>query len=356
MNWAKRRFTFWILGLGLAAATVAGTGLVLASRHGEPASDAQATTGPTAASSGAITCFGHGDVEGGVCSLCPLQPGRVEEVCVQDNDEVSAGTTLLQLDPRSAKNLVRQARADLDAAQAQVDRARQGTGQQKLREAEQRAVIDVMRHRLEAARYALARKQELVSVATVDKEVAAAKEQCAELEAAIRGEEAKLQELRLNDPALDTRRAEADVAAKQSRLEQALLGLDECRLKAPVAGTVLRLLVSRGDVLGPQPTRPAVLFCPKGPRIVRAEVQQEFAGGVALGQAGVMRDDSGSGPIWRGKVRRLSDWYSPRRSIWQEPLQHSDVRTLECIIDLEPGQPPVRIGQRLIVHIVPVGR
>jgi multidrug resistance efflux pump len=356
MIWANGRRTIWILGLGLAAATVAGTGLVLASRHGEPTSDAAAATGPNAAPSGAITCFGHGDVEGGVCSLYPLQPGRVEEVCVHDNDEVSAGTALLQLDPRSAKNLVRQARADLDAAQAQLARANQGSDQQRLREAEQLAVIDVMRHRLEAARYLLARKQELVSVATVDKEVAAAKEQCAELEAAIRGEEAKLQELRLNDPALDNRRAEADVAAKQSRLEQALLGLDECRLKAPVDGTVLRLLVSRGDVLGPQPTRPAVLFCPKGPRIVRAEVQQEFAAGVVLGQAVVMRDDSGLGPTWRGKVRRLSDWYSPRRSIWQEPLQHNDVRTLECIIDLEPGQPPVRIGQRLIVHIVPAGR
>jgi multidrug resistance efflux pump len=356
MNSTKHPFPFLIVGLVLAAASVAGTGLVLGSRHGTPPSGTVAAkAAPGDAAAGAVTCFGHGDVEGGVASLYPLQPGRVQRVCVQENEEVQAGRTLIELDARPAEYLVRQARADLDAAQAQLALAKKGSDHQQAREAQQAALIDVMRHRLEAARWVLARKQELMSLATNEKEVAAAKEQCAELEAAVRGEEAKLQELRLHDPALDSRRAEAEVAAKEARLDQALHGLNECQLKAPVDGRVLRILIGQGDVLGPQPTRPAVLFCPKGPRIVRAEVPQEFAGGLAIGQEVTMRDDSRSGPRWRGKVRNVSDWYSHRRSIWQEPLQHNDVRTLECIIDLEPGQPPVRIGQRLLVQIMPAG-
>jgi multidrug resistance efflux pump len=274
-------------------------------------------------------------------------------VFVHENDEVAAGATLLKLDARSAEYLVRQARADLDAAQAQLARAQKGGDQQKAREAQQLALIDVMRHRQQAAQWVLARKQELISVAINEKELAAAKEQCAELEAAVRGEEAKLQELRLNDPALECRRAKADLTAKQARVDQASLALDECQLKAPVDGKVLRLLASAGDVLGPQPTRPLVLFCPKGRRIVRAEVPQEFAGGMAIGQRVLIRDDSRSGPTWRGKVGGLSDWYSHRRSLLQEPLQYNDVRTLECTIDLEPGQPPLRIGQRLLVQILP---
>jgi len=36
-----------------------------------------------------------------------------------------------------------------------------------------------------------------------------------------------------------------------------------------------------------------------------------------------------------------------------EPLQFNDVRTLECIIDLDPGQPILRIGQRVRVQLVP---
>ena len=33
----------------------------------------------------------------------------------------------------------------------------------------------------------------------------------------------------------------------------------------------------------------------------------------------------------------------------QDPLQLNDVRTLECIIAVETGQPPLRIGQRVRV-------
>ena len=34
-----------------------------------------------------------------------------------------------------------------------------------------------------------------------------------------------------------------------------------------------------------------------------------------------------------------------------EPLQFNDVRTLECIVTLDPDQPPLRIGQRVRVTL-----
>ncbi len=122
-------------------------------------------------------------------------------------------------------------------------------------------------------------------------------------------------------------------------------------VKAPGDGTVLRVLVLPGDVLGPQSRRPAVLFCPAGERIVRAEVEQEFASRVAEGQAAVIQDDARKGRVRHGKVRHVSDWFTRRRSVIQEPTQFNDVRTLECIISLAPKQPPLRIGQRLGVRI-----
>jgi hypothetical protein len=33
-------------------------------------------------------------------------------------------------------------------------------------------------------------------------------------------------------------------------------------------------------------------------------------------------------------------------------LQYNDVRTLECLIDIDPGQPPLRIGQRVLVQVI----
>jgi hypothetical protein len=59
---------------------------------------------------------------------------------------------------------------------AQLERARKGIAQQKVRESEQRAAVEATRHRLKAAQWALARQQELLNVATSYKEVVAAKE------------------------------------------------------------------------------------------------------------------------------------------------------------------------------------
>ena len=335
-----------VLGAAALAAGLCGAGWLL---HAHPAGAAPAgDPGPAK-----LVCFGYADVEAGVASLYPLQPGQVERVPVKEGQAVHAGDVLVRVDRRTAECLVRQARADLAAARAQQDQARQLLAQQPLREAEQQAVLDALAARLRGADWLLARREELRGVQVSDKEVEAARAQCDEARATLRAEERKLDELRLNDPRPALARAEADLDAKQARLDQALLALDQCDLKAPADGTVLRVLVSAGDVLGAQPKQPAVLFCPEAPRIVRAEVDQEFAPGVAVGQSAVIQDDSRAGLTWHGQVYRVSDWYTHRRSILQEPLQLNDVRTLECLIAVDSGQPPLRIGQRVLVTLQP---
>jgi multidrug resistance efflux pump len=158
------------------------------------------------------------------------------------------------------------------------------------------------------------------------------------------------------DPQIGVKLAEQNVAAKRTDLEKAELGLKECTVTAPSKGTVLRLNVAEGETLGPSPRQPALMFCPDGPRIIRAEVEQEFADHVSVGQTAVVIDDATAEGSWTGKVARLSDWYTHRRSILLEPLQYNDVRTLECVIELAPGQAPLRIGQRVRVMIGSVER
>src|SRR5262249_47277949 len=120
-------------------------------------------------------------------------------------------------------------------------------------------------------------------------------------------------------------------------------------LRAPAKGKILRILVNTGDLLVAQPKQAAIQFCPEAPRIIRAEIEQEYASRVALGQVALIKDDSAADTEWTGKVTRLSDWYTHRRLILQEPLQFNDVRTLECIIELSPSKKPPRIGQRVRV-------
>lgn len=337
----------WFCGLALLGVSIAGAGWVLHSHAGGP--DGAAPEPPDQG----VVCFGHVDVEHGITSLYPLQPGRVVEVMARETQLVKAGEVLLRLDDTLARQRLREAEADLDAAQAQLGQARKAPEQQEARLAQQREAVEALARKAAAARHALARKRRLQELQQLNaEEVKVGEELVKEAEAGARAEKAKLGELELLDPGVLVRRAEADVAAKQARVEQAKKGVEETALRAPVDGTILRVLVGPGEVLGPQPVKPALFFCPNGPRLIRAEVEQEFAGRVKAGYPAAIQDDTTvKDSRWRGQVVRVGDWYTHRRSILQEPLQFNDVRTLECIVELEPGQPPLRIGQRVRVTI-----
>jgi len=250
---------------------------------------------------------------------------------------------------------VEQAESALEEAQARLAEARQAPQQHQSLLAQQRAALDAARHDLVAARLMATRKERLVQGKLLaPEEGEAARELVNKLQAAERAEQEKLHALELRDPAQDVARAEANVRAKKALLKRARHALRECTLKAPVDGTVLRVPAGRGEVLGPQRRQPAVYFCPAGPRIIRAEVEPEYARRVAVGQGAVVREDAGNGPTWQGNVIRIADWYTPRRTLWPERLPFQDPRTLvlEYIIRLDPPQPPLRISQRVRVNLL----
>jgi multidrug resistance efflux pump len=342
---------FWLFGIALLTITAVGATWGLHSRAGEPAPASH----PGEAAVEGIVCVGHVDIEPGVTPLYPSQPGRVAEIFVHEDEAVKAGQILLRLDDRFYRYQVQQAEQDVKAAQLQRDDAKKLPEQHRLKIAQQEQSIAATQSRLSAARHASERKHKLLQNQQVPAEEAeAAADLVKEAEAAERAEQEKLRALQLIDPATPIARAETDLAAKQAKLEQARYALEECRLKAPADGKILRVLVGAGEMLGPQPRQAAIQFCAAGPRIVRAEVEQEFAARVAVGQIATVADDSHASSTWRGKVIRVSDWYTHRRSIIQEPLQVNDVRTLECIIQLEPGQSQPRIGQRVRVTLAGV--
>jgi multidrug resistance efflux pump len=294
-----------------------------------------------------LVCVGHVDVEGGVIALRPVRTGRLVEVAVREPQDVRAGAVLLRLDDEAAKLRVRQAEMDLKAAQLRLAQARKTPQQFRVDLALQKAALAAAEFRLAAARHALARKEGMQKRDLVgDDETKIAKDAVGEMQAALEAEKQKLERLELTDADNQVALAETDADAKQALLDEAKQALTECTLRAPADGEVLRVLVSPGEVLT---TQTDVHFCPKQPRIVRAEVPQEFAGRVAVGQSAILEDDSQAGQTWTGKVVRVSDWFTQRRSVLQEPQERNDVRTLECIVQPDPSEKPLRIGQRIRV-------
>jgi multidrug resistance efflux pump len=346
----RLRLTIWVVGV-LAASSAALTIWGLYSRADGPSADAPSASSP---SGQRYNFLGLADLEQGVTPLYPLQPGRVLKVLAKDGDAVDEGEPLLTLDDQRATLLVAQAQAGLTDAQLQLDDAKKLPA---LHQAQVDGQTQAVEARMQEAAAARAKADEAHRLnksetkAVSDESARAAEAQALAAEAAAKGEEAKLRALELDDASIKLKRAEQGVVEKQRQLDEAQLGLRECTVRAPVKGVVERMLVSMGETLGPNPQQPAVMFAADGPRIIRAEVEQEWAGHVALNMTAAVQDYSTAGPTWHGRVTRLSDWYTHRRSMLLEPLQFNDVRTLECIVTLDPGQQLLRIGQRVRVTL-----
>jgi multidrug resistance efflux pump len=265
---------------------------------GEPAADDEET----------VVCYGQVDLEHGSTPLSPLQPGRVARILARENEKVPAGAPLLVLEEETARARLDEARAAADAAEAQRDELRNAPERHRLLLAQQEAACAALESKLAAARLVVARKKDLGKSDLLDaREVTVAEESSREVEALLRVERQKLAELRLRNPERDVRRAEAELTAARARVKQAERGLAECTLTAPRAGTVAQIRVTPGEVIGPGQQQPCVLFFPDEPRIVRAEVEQQFAGRLAVGQSVRVQDEVGGEPIGTGRVVRLSD-------------------------------------------------
>jgi HlyD family secretion protein len=299
-----------------------------------------------------VVCTGYVDLEHGIRSLAPLRPGRVAAIVGRENEHVEAGAPILRLEDQDAKFQVQAGEAALTAAEIQLEEARKLAEQQRARLAQQQSALEAAGFRVHAAREMLRRKEEQVKDNLVSsEEVTIRRDELKALEQQELAEREKLAELKTVDPALAVSKARAQLKLSQINRDQALHQLDECTLKAPVAGTVQRISVGAGDIVTGNPAQPIVRFAPDEAPLVRAEVNQEFADRVRVGQTALIRDDARSGAKWRGKVERIADWYEKRRPTTQDPSAFTDVRTVECLISIDPGQPPLRLGQRMRVMI-----
>jgi multidrug resistance efflux pump len=349
MNNGLTRILWFAAPLVLAVAGFLGGWLWNLVGPGRPADDHHLDGG---GSLPGIVCNGVVDVEAGIASLAVLQPGRVEKVLVKENDEVAADKVLVKLEDALANQRVTEADAAVQMAQLQRDEARKSPQQHRLQLSRQEASLEAAGQQVAAAQTLLARTRKLRQSGQIGPEEAeAAEKQVHQLEALERVEASRLAELKLVDPDTALRRAESELTAAEARLGQAKQALAECSLKAPRAGKVLRILVSPGDLVSGQPGKPMVLFCPNESRLIRAEVEQEFAGRLIVDQRVKAEDDAGLGGTWHGRVLRIADWYTQRRTLTPDPGQFQDVRTVECLIELDADQPPLRIGQRMRVTI-----
>jgi multidrug resistance efflux pump len=333
--------------LGVAGLTLLS---IVALRDLQGASDAAEANPVKEAASKPVLGYGLVDTEGGIRRLAPSLPGRVKEIPVRENDEVQAGTLLLRVEDERARLRLRQAQIELDDAKIRLEDARQEPQRHHTRLEQQERAVKVAKQKLSSARRKLAwlcsmKDKELGT----DRDVKDQEDLLQMLGETVAIEQARLEELKLQDPMLPEARARMLVEARQSQLELAENEQRQCELWAPTKGKVLRILVGEGDFVVGAAGPPALEFCPDRPRIVRAEMSQEWAQRLAPGQKVLLQDDEVPELQWEGEVRRVSDWLTSRRCVLPGPQELHDQRTAECIIEPKYSPQSLRIGQKLRV-------
>jgi multidrug resistance efflux pump len=306
--------------------------------------------GADAGSGRKVVGFGHVDVDGGTVPLSPAIPGQVEKVLIKEGDRVRAGQPLVQLKNGQAVAQLEEAEAAVEQAEIERRRADRAAEEQSIRRKLQEQAIRSAESKLEASQREVTHLSNLAGDDVIPAErVTMGRDISTNLQMSLEAEQLKLRQLDLIDSRDTVRLAELALRLARAKRDQAKDYLARHIITAPSDGLVLRVMLSEGQMTGPGPA--PIWFAPDRARVIRCEIDQMFADRVAKGRVALIYDDRAVGQPWTGMVDRCGEWIAPRRSVLDEPFQRNDVRTLECVIRLDPGQPEVRIGQRMRVVI-----
>lgn len=354
----RNRITAACVLLGVAAPAVT---FLTAAR--DPAKADPAAAAPSQGDGRKLVCNGTADVQDGIVPLFPENfpsPAKVVEVKVKEGQAVKKGDPLLVCDDELAKSAVAEAEAALKMAKGERAKAEAAVaGQDYLFKQQQQAWM-AKTDELKGYRVKLKRAKEKAAqpgLATGD-DAADVEFYSRQVEGAEKGVEAERIKMEAAEKLKPTFGQDISAALEQKQkvlLDRAKYALDLLTLKAPEDGKILRSLATPGLTFGPQTRQPAFWFQPKGELLVRAEVQQEFAARIAVGQAATVSDESDDAASWKGKVTHVGDCYLPKRSSASQEafMPFNDERVLECLIkvDVPKDGKPLRIGQKVRVTI-----
>jgi multidrug resistance efflux pump len=344
----------WLLGTVLLAITLFVASKYLTSGPTDGSRDPKTNgKGPAIPPSAQVVCHGTVDVEGMVRNLTPTQMGEVAEIFVKEGQSVKQNDPILRVNEEPAQIGVAQAEAGLKNAEALLAQAQLGIELLRLGLEKQQSAIDAAQSKLAAAESQLKRLEGLRrSELSNDNDINAAGEAVKALKAALAAEQTEYRRIQAMKPEEKVREAQAGVDVAKERVRAEKYKLDQCTLRAPCDGTILRINSAVGTLISPQLRSPPVIMAPDGPRIVRAEILPEFAHRVQPGMDAIIHDDANAGFTWNGKVLRLADGYFPKRSQGEGiSLTGNETLLLECIIQLAPTNQPPRINQRVRVAI-----
>lgn len=386
MNWLhKVRPLLYVLGGLLVIGSLLGASRLL-SAGGGGGTDAPTKAAPTNGKDGSgpvVLGYVDSDPSPTGYGLPPvLQSGELVKLYVEPQQEVrvreyhafggklSLGDPLYKFNTRILEEKMKEAERAVDVARANVRKAQAMQDQHK-------TSIDTQKQKLAAAELKVNRTQKGYHLYEKNQREALTLNHGAERAKQLLADDPKLFELetayltavqerdaeKLGLTALETADigaavaiAEAEVHRYEAQVDEARTAIDLCTVRAKTPGTVERINFSPGDVLGISTRLPVLVLVPAGPRVVRAEIEAEFAHRVGpdkLNKEVTIIDNSDAKLTYKGTVKRIGTTFLPKRGA-SDGIIPNETRVLEALIEVaDPapaGKAPLRVGQKVRVN------
>jgi multidrug resistance efflux pump len=366
----------WVLGVCLVAASLIGANRLLHQPESVGGGGAPPARNGGTPLKGGIVVLGTVDSDPSPSEIGPpavAALSTVKKVLVGNGQPVKPGDPLVQFDDAQAQAKLDQAQSQLAAAELDVKRAEVAKKNHAIQLTRQQAAIQAAEEQNklaeESLRIAKDKMEKLLvlpDITTGQPYTEAKKQRIREEDLDLRLLQSKVLELRAKaddarkqlsalelDP-VDLAVAQAQIKVKvlKATVQEAQAAVDAYLVKAPkdVGGRVEQLRATEGKTYGPSTREPVLILVPAGKRIIRAEVQAEFAYKVAgsEGKKVTVYDDTNFALTYEGTVRRVASSFLPKRGA-DVALTVSPNKILEVEIDIaDPapaGKPELRVGQ-----------
>lgn len=337
---------------------LAGSGWLVWSRAGSTSARVTAASAPAATTADAgdpspavtrIAAPGRVEPISEELEIAAEVSGRIAALLVEEGDGVEAGAVIARLESAEYEARLASARAALAVAQAEELRLVNGARGEERREARaaaeqaDAAFTQAVREHQRRVRAADVIAREELDRAASDVEVARARQ-------AEAWERARL----VDAPARadDLARARAAVQQARARVLEAEALLAKTIVKAPIAGTVLRVVRRPGESVSLEGQDGGHLstIADLGVLRVRADVDERDVAHLQPGQRAYVTADAYGSQRFTGRVIRVGEMLGRKNIRSEEPTERVDTKVLETLIELDAGQ-RLPIGLRVDAFI-----
>ncbi len=248
------------------------------------------------------------DIPGGLFRVTSPRDGIVASLLVHEGDQVKAGDVMAILD--SSQETLSVKIASEEALQAE----------------EQHNLLQMKMKNLsrQADRVKRAAAANAVSAQALDDALAARDNLAGELKVAA--------------SVLAVARMRRDITKREVEIRT---------IRAPVDGLIIRQGIKVGEFAAANGATVVFTLLPKGPKIVRAEIPEQFLDNVKPGTAVKVVAEDRIGQAYQGRISRVSPVLMQSTGISGE---RNDSRTATSTVMLSPDA-PFRVGQRVIIRV-----